>query len=87
MRAEIRAQENYNRQQKMKQHMNRSQKRNGKENLNYNSQGSQFGISPTEQDNIVKNTLSDKDIRIEKSKKSFSLAKIKLLAKEKIVDI
>lgn len=55
--------------------MNRSQKRN-REKLNQNIYGSQIGISPTIQDNIVKNAGSKKQI--------FSLAKIKFQAKGKI---
>lgn len=59
--------------------MNRSQKRDRREKLNYNIHGSQIGISPTTQDNTAKNPISDRQI--------FSLAKIKIQAKEKILDI
>lgn len=59
--------------------MNRSQKRDRREKLNYTIHGSQIGISPTTQDNTAKNTISDRQI--------FSLVKIKFQAKEKILDI
>lgn len=54
-------------QQKVKQHMNRSQKKNGRGKLNYNINGSQIGISLPKENNIAENTKSDQEVRTEKT--------------------